>query len=103
MIKDDELCSICSVSKADHDSMNHEFNTEERLIPKKSPPAISVRPNGTANMEMVGAVMRLMHKLVQKGVLNDDDVRYITGGLNGGSSDSRRDNELGSYTKRPRS
>ena len=87
----DDICAVCQVTRAEHGDSNHEFNLEDVLIPKKKPaPAPNTPPAqrgvtvGVA--EVVALNLRLVERLIAKGVLEGDDLVYIFGG---GNADNR--------------
>lgn len=83
----DEECSICGVTRENHGDLNHEFNTEGLLIPKKKPePARNTPPamRGETVKELstdmtAQAFLRLTDRLVAKGILDSQDLMYVLG------------------------
>jgi hypothetical protein len=48
-----------------------------------------------SGMAVTGLMMRLMHVLVRKGILDDNDVAYITDPSHGGSRSDSADSGAG--------
>lgn len=96
------LCSICKKTKFEHGVLNHEFNQEGQLVAKKKSPPIRVQPAGTNAGQLTGMMIRLVHVLARKGLLDDDDVKYITGPDERPPA-SPQDSEVGIYPRRPSS
>ncbi len=86
-ISPDDLCGVCSTKRDEHGDKNHEFNLEGELIPKKKPePARQSAPqprgSGLNNDPVARLQIRLVERLVSKGLLEGDDLVYIFGGEN---------------------
>jgi len=86
----DDLCGVCSLTRENHGDTNHEFNSEGMLIPKKklepprnTPPA--ARQSGVGLDEMVALELRLVQRLIAKGLLDGDDLLFIFGSSNANS------------------
>lgn len=100
-INEPPLCGVCKMNKTAHETMNHEFNEDGKLIQKKKVPELVVRPGGAGAAQLTGLLMRLVHVLVRKGLLTDDDVKYITAGPDEGPRSSAADSQVGVYPARP--
>ena len=80
----DDLCGVCGYRREAHGDSNHEFNMDGDLIPKKTPdPARSNPPTerGQALLKdpTTGVMLRMVERMIQKGLLTGDDLVYIFG------------------------
>ena len=94
----DDPCSICDVTRENHGDALHEFNMEG-VLKKKAPPepprqqpprhrddpAMPMMPSG--NISVAAAIsmehnltLRLLEKLMAKGVIDGKDLIYVLGG-----------------------
>lgn len=92
MSPDDE-CGVCGTQRDQHGDMNHEFNLDGVLIRKKAPPSASEEAPRTreeaAQSREAGVLakdpttrltLRLVERLVAKGLFDGEDMLYIFGG-----------------------
>lgn len=85
----DELCGVCGVAKPHHMAKNHEFNANGELIPKRrSTPPMKREASGVTDEVMSRTILRLVHVLTSRGLLEASDLAFIFGGtLNEPASD----------------
>lgn len=90
----DERCGVCEIARAEHGDMQHEFNLEGDLIPKKpSPPPRNTPPELRDNSPVMSpkakklaedpstqVMLRLIERLTARGLLQGEDLQYIFGG-----------------------
>lgn len=84
----DDLCGVCGMTRENHGDSNHEFNLEGVLIPKKPPTPAPNRPPAARDEgrpDPTAAFLRLVERLIAKGVLEGDDLIYIFGGGHAGN------------------
>lgn len=79
----DDVCGVCSMKRDEHGDTQHEFNIDGVLI-KKKPPAPPTRlapaARAVAADPTTRLVLRMVSRLVAKGVLDGDDMVNIFGG-----------------------
>lgn len=73
----EELCGVCASTREQHIfSMNHEFNVEGKLIPKKKEPRAA-----TARVVSSEAIaIRLTTTLFEKKLISGPEIQYILTG-----------------------
>lgn len=86
----DQECGICGLKRDEHGDSRHEFNAEGILIPKAAPEPPRQQPpseRGAALLKdpTTGVMLRTVERLIQKGLLEGDDLVYIFGGGNANS------------------
>lgn len=77
-----EVCMVmgCGLTKAVHADRNHEFSSEGQLIPKRQQPPAR-RVSTTPESSLTAAMMtRLLAVLMKKGILDEVDLSFVTGG-----------------------
>jgi len=73
----EERCGVCSFKRGErHDSLNHEFNVEGKLIPKKKSP----RPLVAKVVSSETIAIRLATTLFEKKLLTGPEIQYILTG-----------------------
>ena len=70
---DETPCGVCSSDRAAHATLNHEFNVEGVLIPKKHTPQPLRRPPVPSD----SVILRLINVLASKGILTEQDLGNI--------------------------
>lgn len=93
-INPDEPCFICGLARVDHGDARHEWSADGKITIKPEPaPAReqAPQPRSTARRESSAAEvlgsdpvarlsLKLITRLVDKGLLDGDDLLYIMGG-----------------------
>ena len=82
-IDPDQVCELCGLKRDEHGDVQHEFSTDGILrkkaaptVPKNISPAVrSVGGDPTTRL-----TLRLIERLISKGVLEGDDLVHIFGG-----------------------
>lgn len=94
-VSPDDQCGVCGTIREEHGDKHHEFNLEGMLIDKKpGPPPRNTppQPRGAGvesplSQDPVARLqVRLIERLVAKGLLSGEDLLYIFGA---GNADSR--------------
>lgn len=88
----DDGCALCGTQRDMHGDSNHEFNLDGQLIPRKPGPAprqeapkergasISAPAQSIANDMVAQMLLRMVERLIARGILNDEDLVYMFGG-----------------------
>ena len=80
-----EVCGLCGLKRDEHGEVQHEFSVEG-VLKKKAPPTVprnippSPRGQAMVNDPTVRMNLKLIERLIAKGVLDGDDLLYIFGG-----------------------
>lgn len=87
-----DWCKICSTSRKDHGSKNHEFSEDGKLVPKSKAPA---RPNSVRVSEPMAA--RLAAIMLERQLIDPGDFEFILTGrrevLNASDDTDRSDGQ----------
>jgi len=84
----DDLCGVCEITRENHGDSHHEFSLEGVLIAKKPGPTPRQQPPGKMSpvaQQMsqdlgINMSLRLVSRLIGKGLLDGEDLLYIFGG-----------------------
>lgn len=82
-INPDETCGLCGIARDQHGDKAHQFSSDGLLVPtrpKKEEQVVRHTPPNS--QEQLNMNMRLIERLIAKGLLDGDDLVYIFGGIN---------------------
>lgn len=92
-VSSDDICVFCGVAREDHGDKNHKFSTNpdaqlETLAPppppRNTPPqraSAGVGGPQLSNDPVARLQIRLIERMVAKGLLDGEDMLYIFGGV----------------------
>lgn len=88
-ISPDDICEVCSTKRDEHGDRNHKFSTDGELVPlekaakpRQEPPKerSTVQHAFPGTNDMASLHLRLVERLVAKGLFDAEDLLYIFGG-----------------------
>lgn len=90
----DDICGVCAETRENHGDKRHQFSIDGVLIalkPAPMPKNLAPTPRGqvVGNDPVARMVLRMVERLIAKGVLEGDDLVHIFGGER--SEDSGRE------------
>lgn len=89
-VSPDDECQVCMETRENHGDKNHKFSVDGILEPKEPAPKARQQPPAFKGQESraqrlggdptAALSLRLIERLVSKGVFNGDDLVYLFGG-----------------------
>lgn len=83
----DDVCEVCGETRENHGDKKHKFSIDGQLIPIEPGPKPSNTPpaRAVANDPVARLHLRLVERLVAKGIFDGTDLLYIFGGADASS------------------